>query len=141
MNFTFHPRVRNITNHRQYLHLITNIKCKYLYTLITSLVEFKFHAIALAWTVKGIETETRIAVQKAAKKEGKTLGQYCNIKLREAAHNTLKIGNDLLVQPEDIREEVKTQINALKEDLPEIVKLALAEMKPEQISLFKRIFG
>lgn len=93
------------------------------------------------WTIKGIETETRIAVQKAAKKEGKTLGKYCNAKLREAASTTLKTGNNILVQPEDIRDEVKIQINTLKEELPEIVKLALAEMKPNQQSLLKRIFG
>ena len=93
------------------------------------------------WTIKGIEVETRLAIQKAAKKEGMTLGKYCNTKLREAAVNTLKIGNNLLSQPEDIKEEVKIQIEALKEDLPRIVKLALEEAKPQRISLLKRIFN
>lgn len=93
------------------------------------------------WTIKGIEAETRLAVQKAAKKEGMTLGKYCNTKLREAAVNTLKIGNNLSIQPEDIKEEVKIQIEALKEELPRIVKLALEEAKPQQVSLLKRIFN
>ena len=93
------------------------------------------------WTIKGIETETRVAVQKAAKKEGTTLGKYCNAKLREAAGNTLKTGSKLLVQPEDIRDEVRTQINTLKEDLPLIVKLAMEESKADQKSFLKRIFG
>jgi hypothetical protein len=93
------------------------------------------------WTIKGIEVETRLAIQKAAKKEGMTLGKYCNTKLREAAVNTLKIGNNISVQPEDIKEEVRVQIDALKEELPRIVKLALEQARPKQISLLKRIFN
>lgn len=95
------------------------------------------------WTIKGIEVETRIAVQKAAKREGKTLGQYCNTKLRDAANNTLKISNSLAIQPEEIRNEVTTQINALKEELADIVKIAIQEnkLKNEQRSFLQRIFG
>lgn len=93
------------------------------------------------WTIKGIEIETRLAIQKAAKKEGLTLGKYCNTKLREAAVHTLKIGNNLSIKPEDIKEEVKLQIDALKDELPKIIKLALEEVKPKKISLLKKIFN
>lgn len=91
------------------------------------------------WTIKGIEIETRVAVQKAAKKEGMTLGKYCNTKLREAANITLK-ANNLPIKPEDIRDEVKVQIEALKEDLPRIVKEALKDEKPKQGGLLRKIF-
>ena len=103
--------------------------------------EEKSNANNQAWTIKGIELETRLAVQKAAKKEGMTLGKYCNTKLREAAINTLKIGNSVSLQPEDIRDEVKIQINALKEELLETVKTAIKQVRPEPKSLMKKIFG
>ena len=91
------------------------------------------------WTIKGIEIETRVAVQKAAKKEGITLGKFCNTKLREAAHCTLK-ANTLPVKPEDIRDEVKIQIDSLKHDLHKIIKDVLEESNPRNPGFLKRIF-
>ncbi|RYE14362.1 MAG: hypothetical protein EOP34_06740, partial [Rickettsiales bacterium] len=78
------------------------------------------------WTIKGIEIETRIALSKAAKKEGMTIGKYCNIKLREAAHNSLKAGSDISVISDDIKEEVRAQIddqiNGMRDELQLIIK-------------------
>ena len=92
-----------------------------------------------AWTVKGIEIETRVAIQKAAKKEGMTLGRYCNTKLREAAHESLKT-NNLPLRPEDLKDEIKNHIDSLKEDLHKIIKEALVESSLKKKSLLKKIF-
>lgn len=92
-----------------------------------------------AWTVKGIEIETRIAVQKAAKKEGMTLGKYCNTKLREAAHESLK-ANTLPIRTEDLKDEIKNHIDSLKEDLYKIIKDALEENSSKSTSFLRKIF-
>jgi hypothetical protein len=99
----------------------------------------KSHTDLSGWTIKGIEIETRVAVQKAAKKEGMTLGKFCNARLREAAHDTLKAKN-LPVKPEDLRDEVKLQIDSLKQDLHKIIKDALEESHPKNTGFFKKIF-
>ena len=50
------------------------------------------------WTVRGIELETRRVIEKAAERTGKTLGQFFNDELREAATNVLK--KEINHQPE-----------------------------------------
>src|SRR5690606_32332738 len=91
------------------------------------------------WTIKGIDIETRIAVQKAAKKEGMTIGKFCNTRLREAANSTLK-ANNLPIKPEDLRDEVKNQIDALKQDLHKIIKDVMEEAPHKNQGFFKKIF-
>lgn len=54
------------------------------------------------WTVRGIEPETRRVIEKAAKRRGKTLGQFFNDELREAATNVIKKGNQLPARAEDL---------------------------------------
>jgi len=54
------------------------------------------------WTVRGIEPETRRVIEKAAERTGKTLGQFFNDELREAATNLLKKGSQPPARPEDL---------------------------------------
>jgi uncharacterized protein (DUF1778 family) len=54
------------------------------------------------WTVRGIEPETRRVIEKAAERTGKTLGQFFNDELREAATNVIKKGNQPPARAEDI---------------------------------------
>lgn len=68
------------------------------------------------WTVRGIEPETRRVIEKAAERTGKTLGQFFNDELREAATNILKRGNQPPARPEDLMSEQLEKIRAeLKE--------------------------
>jgi uncharacterized protein (DUF1778 family) len=66
------------------------------------------------WTVRGIEPETRRVIEKAAERTGKTLGQFFNDELREAATNVLKIGNQPPARPEDL---VIEQFERMKSEL------------------------
>lgn len=66
------------------------------------------------WTVRGIETETRRVIEKAAERTGKTLGQFFNDELREAATNVLKRGNQPPARPEDL---VNEQFERMKAEL------------------------
>lgn len=91
------------------------------------------------WTIKGIETETRIAIQKAAKKEGITLGKYFNIKLREAANESLK-AHLLPVKTEGLKDDMKIYIESLKEDLQKTIKDALEEKSSKNKNFFMKIF-
>lgn len=77
------------------------------------------------WTVRGIESETRRVIEKAAERTGKTLGQFFNDELREAATNVLKKGNQLPARPEDL---VSEQFERIK-----------AELKDSQASEFQSI--
>jgi len=54
------------------------------------------------WTVRGIEPETRRVIEKAAERNGKTLGQFFNDELREAVTNLLKKGSQPPARPEDL---------------------------------------
>lgn len=98
------------------------------------------------WTVKGIEIETRRAVEAAARKEGQKIGAWCNIKLREAAKLILT-GKNLPVMQEALIDEVKEDIKTLKNDLPKMIKKALQEsnrdrsVRKSQKGLFQRIFN
>jgi hypothetical protein len=42
------------------------------------------------WAIRGIDYETRIAATKAARRDGKTVGEWCNHVLRGAAIERLK---------------------------------------------------
>jgi uncharacterized protein (DUF1778 family) len=66
------------------------------------------------WTVRGIEPETRRVIEKAAERMGKTLGQFFNDELREAATNILKKGNQPPARPEDL---VSEQFERMKTEL------------------------
>ena len=66
------------------------------------------------WTIRGIETDTRLTIEKAAERSGKTLGQFFNTELREAAANVLKKGNQPPARAEDLVgdlfEKIKTEL-------------------------------
>jgi predicted HicB family RNase H-like nuclease len=89
------------------------------------------------WTLKGIEPETRRAIEKAAKKEGKGLGQYCNEKLRIAATETLK-GGGLPIRPEDLTDFLTIQIEQLRADFKTDLQTIIQAQKARP-NLFQRI--
>ena len=66
------------------------------------------------WTVRGIETDTRLTIEKAAERSGKTLGEFFNTELREAAANVLKKGHQPPARAEDVVsdlfEKIKTEL-------------------------------
>lgn len=66
------------------------------------------------WTVRGIEPETQRVIEKAAERTGKTLGQFFNDELREAATNLLKKGSQPPARPEDL---VTDLVEKLKHEL------------------------
>jgi uncharacterized protein (DUF1778 family) len=66
------------------------------------------------WTIRGIEPETRRVIEKAAERTSKTLGQFFNDELREAATNILKKGNQPPARPEDL---VSEQFERMKTEL------------------------
>ncbi len=66
------------------------------------------------WTIRGIEPETRRVIEKAAERTSKTLGQFFNDELREAATNLLKKGSQPPARPEDI---VSEQLEKIKAEL------------------------
>lgn len=73
------------------------------------------------WTVRGVDLETRTAIEKAAKRSGKTIGQYVNEDLRYYAQEQLTKGEQPLMLREDIRTElddIKGMIAHLSEKLP-----------------------
>jgi uncharacterized protein (DUF1778 family) len=68
------------------------------------------------WTVRGIEPETRLVIEKAATRSGKTLGQFFNAELREAATNVLKKGNQPPARPEDLVSDLVEKLKAELKD-------------------------
>ncbi|GAB3513955.1 hypothetical protein GCM10027341_56520 [Spirosoma knui] len=73
------------------------------------------------WTVRGVDLETRTAIEKAAQRSGKTIGQYVNEDLRQYAQEQIKKGSQPPMRQEDIRTElddIKGMITQLTERLP-----------------------
>ena len=86
------------------------------------------------WTVRGVDLETRTAIEKAAKRSGKTIGQYVNEDLRQYAQDQLKKGSQPPMRQEDIRTElddIKGMITQLADRIP----------PQEKRGFFQRLFG
>ncbi|WP_240699525.1 hypothetical protein [Spirosoma sordidisoli] len=86
------------------------------------------------WTVRGVDLETRTAIEKAAQRSGKTIGQYVNEDLRQYAQDQLKKGSQPPMRQEDIRTElddIKGMITKLADRLP----------TQEKRGFFQRLFS
>lgn len=86
------------------------------------------------WTVRGVDMETRTAIEKAATRIGKTIGQYMNEDLRQYAQEQLKKGNQPPMKQEDLRTElddIKGLITQLADRIP----------IQEKRGFFQRFFG
>ena len=86
------------------------------------------------WTIRGVDLETRTAIEKAAQRSGKTIGQYVNEELRQYAQEQLKKGNQPPMRQEDIRTElddIKGLITQLADRLP----------TQEKRGFFQRLFS
>jgi hypothetical protein len=73
------------------------------------------------WTVRGVDAETRTAIEKAATRAGKTIGQYINEDVRSFAQEQLKKGTTPPMKQEDLRTElddIKTMIASLADRMP-----------------------
>jgi hypothetical protein len=86
------------------------------------------------WTVRGVDLETRTAIEKAAQRNGKTIGQFVNEDLRQYAQDQLKKGSQPPMRQDDIRTElddIKGMITQLADRLP----------AQEKRGFFQRLFG
>jgi uncharacterized protein (DUF1778 family) len=86
------------------------------------------------WTIRGVDMETRTAIEKAAQHSGKTIGQYVNEELRQYAQEQLKKGHQPPMRQQDIRTElddIKGLITQLADRLP----------AQEKRGFFQRLFG
>ena len=86
------------------------------------------------WTVRGVDLETRTAIEKAAQRSGKTIGQFVNEDLRQYAQDQLKKGSQPPLRQEDIRlelDDIKGMITQLADRLP----------VQEKKSFFQRLFN
>jgi predicted hydrocarbon binding protein len=88
----------------------------------------------IPWTVRGVDLETRTAIEKAATRTGKTIGQYMNEDLRQYAQEQLKKGN----QPPMHQEDLRTELDDIKGLITQ-----LADRIPiqEKRGFFQRLFG
>lgn len=86
------------------------------------------------WTVRGVDLETRTAIEKAAQRSSKTIGQYLNEDLRQYAQEQLKREHQIPIRQDDIRNElddIKGMIAQLAERIP----------VQEKRGLFQRLFS
>ena len=94
------------------------------------------------WTIRGVETDTRLTIEKAAERSGKTLGQFFNTELREAAANVLKKGGQPPARTEDLVgdlfEKIKTELRESQASELQSIREAI-EKRPA--SLREWLFG
>lgn len=94
------------------------------------------------WTIRGVETETRLTIEKAAERSSKTLGQFFNTELREAAVNVLKKEYQSPARAEDLVgdlfEKLKTELRESQSSELQSIREAI-EKRPA--SLREWLFG
>jgi predicted hydrocarbon binding protein len=87
------------------------------------------------WSVRGVDRETRMIIEKASQRAGKTIGQYINEDVRSYTQQQLKEGSQVPIRQEDIRTElddIKGMIAQLAERIPTAT---------EKKGFFKRLFN
>jgi uncharacterized protein (DUF1778 family) len=86
----------------------------------------------VTWSIRGVERDTRVVIEKAAERTGKTIGQYINEDVRSFAQNQLT-QTQLPAAPIDIQNQI--------DHLTTIIE-GIARRMPEQgkKSFWKRLF-
>jgi len=87
---------------------------------------------AVTWSIRGVERDTRLVIEKAAERTGKTIGQYINEDVRSFAQGQLTQAQ-LPAAPIDIQNQI--------DHLTTIIE-GIAKRMPEQSkkSFWKRLF-
>jgi hypothetical protein len=81
-------------------------------------------------------------IEKAATRSGKTLGQFFNAELREAATNVLKKGNQPPARPEDLVSDLVEKLKAELKDSQAIELQSIRDaIERRPASLREWLFG
>lgn len=96
------------------------------------------------WSIKGVDTESRAIITKAAERAGKTIGEYISNEVREYASGQIKKGKQPPASPSDVASMIDAQLKTLRvdiaTDIAEAVRKATAD-SPERRGIFARWFG
>ena len=87
----------------------------------------------VTWSIRGVDRDTRLVIEKAAARAGKTIGQYVNEDVRNLAQSQLT-QTQLPASPKDMQDQI--------EHLTRIVE-GIASRMPEQgkKTFWQRLFG
>ena len=92
------------------------------------------------WSIRGVEWETRTAIEKVAERSDKTLGEFFNQELREYVQGLLKKASDPPASPEDIKQMMDTRFEQVDHRIDELKQEILAALQQTQSpSLLQRI--
>ena len=88
----------------------------------------------VTWSIRGVTPETRLIIEKASERSGKTIGQFVNEDIRAFAQGQLTKASHPPSSPKDIQDQIN--------HLTQIVE-GIANRLPEQgrKSFWKRLFG
>ena len=103
------------------------------------------------WTIRGVDRETRTVIEKASDRAGKTLGEYFSTEVREFASNQVKRNSTPPMSPQDIRDQLKADVEAMETRIASTTADQLAQLRvdllqartaPEQRrGILARLFG
>ena len=103
------------------------------------------------WTIRGVDRETRNVIEKASERTGKTLGEYFSTEVREFAANQVKRNSTPPMSPQDIRDQLKADVEAMETRIASTTADQLAQLRvdllqartaPEQRrGILARLFG
>jgi hypothetical protein len=87
----------------------------------------------VTWSIRGVERDTRLVIEKAAERANKTIGQYINEDVRSFVHGQIT-QTQLPAAPVDIQNQI--------DHLTTIIE-SMASRMPEQgkQSFWRRVFG
>jgi hypothetical protein len=103
------------------------------------------------WTIRGVDRETRNVIEKASERSDKTLGEYFNSEIRALIQEQIKKGSLPPMSPTDIRDQLKSDVEAMELRIAATTKDQLAQLRqdlltartaPEQRKgILARLFG
>ncbi|RZK45073.1 MAG: hypothetical protein EOO61_01350 [Hymenobacter sp.] len=100
---------------------------------------------AAKWSLRGVEPETRTALNKAADKLGKTVGEFFNSDLRNYATEILKgQPSSPPAAPQDIEQMIEAKMTVMGQSIIDKLSAQLDQMKPVEEpkkGLLARILG
>ena len=97
------------------------------------------------WSIKGVDTESRAIITKAAERAGKTIGEYMSNEVREYASGQIKKGKQPPASPQDVAEMVKADVQAMELRLSTQSADQMAALRRDLLAsrkgFFARLFG
>lgn len=87
------------------------------------------------WTIRGVDTETRAIIDKAASKRNQTLGEFFNQDIREYCTGQIKKSQQPPASPTDVKDMIAAELATFRTDILQ----AIASKTPDKKTFAQKL--